>query len=94
MAPVLNAYNSFTLKRWLKALFNMIITGSTKIALLFHTYMYMYSVYTVEPPLKETLNKGNLSIMNLSQKLCYSEVPLYWYVVVYVCRTRLCLLTR
>ena len=65
-------------------------------------------VYTVEPPLKETPNKGNLSIMNritcpktslsysantfitseerkplyneqnnLSQKLRYSEVPLY-----------------
>ena len=71
---------------------------------------YKPQQYTVEPPLKETPNKGNLSIMNritcpkaslsystntfitseerkplyneqnnLSQKLRYSEVPLYMY---------------
>ena len=74
----------------------------------YHLYYKQVYNYTVEPPLKETPNKGNLSIMNritcpkklvsysantfitseerkplyneqnnLSQKLRYSEVPLY-----------------
>ena len=89
----------------------------TNFCAILRNTVIVWGVYTVEPPLKETPNKGNLSIImnritcpktslsysantfitseerkplyneqnNLSQKLRYSEVPLYMYSTSYIC---------